>query len=76
VLAASIRWPRILPFIRLMSIIMLVAAAMAPLGWIAGDKGTNRHPREGMVVGAILGGAAGLLLGVAQVIGARWGRRP
>jgi len=54
---------------------VLGAGIVALLGWIAGDMGRARMPREGMAVGATIGAAGGLVSGAIQLLMDLRGRR-
>src|SRR6476660_2699534 len=40
------RWPRVLPGLTVLVMTVMGAAIVAPFGWIAGDTGRERMPRE------------------------------
>jgi hypothetical protein len=66
--AACTRWPRLLWPLGVVSVTLLGAAMTAPIGWILGDSGAERFPREGMTIGAAVGAALGLVLGAVQML--------
>jgi len=68
IFAASARWPWLLLGLTMLVMTLLGAAIAAPLGWIAGDTGMERTPREGMAVGAAIGAAGGLVCGGVQLL--------
>jgi hypothetical protein len=70
--AACARWPGLVRIATVAFAALLGAAITAPLGWILGDMGAERLPREGMAAGAGIGGVMGLALGVAQMLLDRW----
>jgi hypothetical protein len=74
VFAACARWPGLLSAASLVVAIFLGAGIMAPMGWIAGDSGSQRLPREGMRNGAMAGAGIGLVAGVLQCL-ADWRMR-
>ena len=70
---ACARWPRVVPAVGVGAAALLGAALAAPLGWIAGDLGTERLARQGMAAGAGVGAVVGLVFGLGQL---RLDRRP
>jgi hypothetical protein len=75
VFTACARWPALLSIATVVIATLLGAGIIAPIGWIAGDSGIDRQPRQGMMNGAVTGAAIGLILGVLQWRVDRW-RRP
>jgi hypothetical protein len=72
---ACARWPPLLSIATVVIPSLLCAGIVAPMGWIAGDNGIHRQPREGMMKGAVTGAVIGLVLGVLQWLVDRWRRR-
>jgi len=68
IFAACSRWPWVLPGLIVLVMTVMGAAIVAPFGWIAGDMGRARMPREGMAVGAAIGAAGGLVCGGVQLL--------
>jgi hypothetical protein len=75
VFVACVRWPGLLSAASLVVAILLGVGIMAPMGWIAGDIGNQRLPREDMRSGAMAGAGIGLVVGVFQCL-ADWRMRP
>lgn len=69
--AVCTRWPKLVGAAGVVSATLVGAAFMAPIGWIAGDTGTDRLPREGMAGGAVIGAAAGFVVGLVQLFADR-----
>jgi drug/metabolite transporter (DMT)-like permease len=67
------RRPSVIPAVTLVVTTLLGAAIAAPAGWIAGDRwrGIERDPPRGMALGASLGAAGGLVVGIVQLLSDR-----
>ena len=68
IFAACRRWPWVRSGLTVLVMTVLGAGIAAPFGWIAGDMGRERMPREGMAVGAAIGAAGGLVSGAVQLL--------